>query len=373
MKKVKKYLPLALLAALPLAYRKLHARSLASQLDFEQLLLPDPFIPANDFYIPEESYSQMMADLVMPYLNAHSEIAVFETGHRIHYAHYRADQPIAAVVIAHGFAETLGRYAEVIYYFLKMGYEVYLPEHFGHGESEAGVADPSVVWVGDFNDYTADFSNFVKDIVRPKHPTLPIIGYGHSMGGAILATALMQHPNLCDAAIFNSPMFKVFFDQPEGLLYPLIQTLAKTKLNKAGIPLKTPLDHLKVPEFMPKKAAMHSQPRARYFHDLRILSDKPVRWLVSWGWLNESIQATHQIVKPENIEKIKIPLLMFESETDWFVDPIGIHQFASSAKNLTFYKVPGSYHEIYSETNNILVPYFNTINEFISHFLENRP
>lgn len=371
MSKIKKYLPLAMLAVIPIAYHKLHPSQPSSS---DQMLpLPETLIPTNDFYIPEEDYAQVMDEVVQPYLKAREEIATFHTSHCINYGYYKADRSTATVVISHGYAETLGRYAEVIYYFLKMGYDVYLPEHFGHGDSEAGVTDPAVVWVDDFNEYTFDFHYFIKTVVRPKNPTQPIIGYGHSMGGAILARALEQYPGLCNAAIFSSPMFRVFLVQSESLLFPLIQGLAKTSLNKSALPIETPLEHLKFKDFKPEKVAMHSLPRALYFHDLRIHADKPARWAVSWGWIYEAINGTHQIVKPQNVEKIQIPLMMFQSETDWFVDPRGMFQFAKTAKNLTFYKVPGSYHEIYSETNDIMVPYFNTINQFINNFIELNP
>lgn len=369
MSKLKKILPVALLAAAPIAYHQFNRKKLNAQQSAAGLKpLPLTMLPGNDFYIREDHFAQHMAEIVLPYITARAEVSAFRTTHSINYAYYRADRPSASVVISHGFAEYMGRYSEVIYYFLKMGYDVYIPEHFGHGDSDAGVTDPALVWVADFNEYTFDFYHFIKQIVRPKNPALPIIGYGHSMGGAILARTLEQYPDLCDAAIFTSPMFKVFLLQSEGLIFPLVQALGKAPLSKTSVPGKTPTENLKLGDFLPEKAAMHSQARGRYFHELRLSTGKPPRWAVSWGWLAEAIKATHQIVKPENIEKINIPLLMFESGQDWFVDPRGIAEFARYAKNLEFYKVAGSYHEIYSETDDIIVPYFNVINDFITKF-----
>lgn len=372
MGKSKSKLPLALLAAVPLAYRLSKKISHGQPVSERMALLPDTLIPGNDFYLTETNYSESMEQVVKPYLKQREEISSFRTTHRINYAYYKADEAHAALVISHGYAETLGRYAEAIYYFLKMGYDVFLPEHFGHGDSDAGAVSPSVVWVGDFNDYIYDLTYFIKTIVTERAPALPVIGFGHSMGGAILARALQQEPDLCAAAIFTSPMFKVYLFNAENYIYPLVQQIARTRLNKSPLPGKTRMENLKLGVFKPEKAATHSLNRGRYYHQQRINSAAAPRWAVSWGWLDEAVKATRELVKPNAVEKITIPILMFQSDTDWFVDTNGLQEFARYALDLEFYKVPDSYHEIYSETDKIIVPYFNKINEFIQHHLANR-
>ena len=59
----------------------------------------------------------------------------------IYYRTYRIPQAKAAIVISHGFCEFAEKYKEVIYYFLKNGYSVYVPEHRGHGYSDRIVVD----------------------------------------------------------------------------------------------------------------------------------------------------------------------------------------------------------------------------------------
>lgn len=77
-----------------------------------------------------------MQNGVEPYLAAHAEEFYWEreSGHPIHVLRYRAFRPRGVVVISHGFTENAEKYKEIVYYFIKEHFHVYLPEHCGHGK-----------------------------------------------------------------------------------------------------------------------------------------------------------------------------------------------------------------------------------------------
>ena len=60
---------------------------------------------------------------------------------KIHVQRYLAEKPKGVIIISHGFTEAAPKYDEMIYYFLKAGYHVYMPEHMGHGQSYRLTAD----------------------------------------------------------------------------------------------------------------------------------------------------------------------------------------------------------------------------------------
>ena len=74
-----------------------------------------------------------MQNGVEPYLAAHAEEFYWEreSGHPIHVLRYRAFRPRGVVVISHGFTENAEKYKEIVYYFIKEHFHVYLPEHCG--------------------------------------------------------------------------------------------------------------------------------------------------------------------------------------------------------------------------------------------------
>ena len=101
----------------------------------------------------------------------------------IYHQRWLPDGPArAALLVAHGYAEHSGRYANLVEYFVPRGYAVYALDHRGHGRS-----DGARVWIDDFGDYLADLKTFF-DLVRAEQPRGPIYLIGHSMG-AMIATA----------------------------------------------------------------------------------------------------------------------------------------------------------------------------------------
>lgn len=101
---------------------------------------------------------ERMQNGVEPYLAAHAEEFYWEreSGHPIHVLRYRAFRPRGVVVISHGFTENAEKYKEIVYYFIKEHFHVYLPEHCGHGKSYRLVDDPSLVYVDSYHRYVED-------------------------------------------------------------------------------------------------------------------------------------------------------------------------------------------------------------------------
>lgn len=362
----KKKAPWLILAAIPLVYQQLYRNILLNR-KRAGLQQPLPAITeaTEDFFLSEAGYSQAMDDTVLPYITKRKTKGSFHQGHRISYSIFQADEPRASVVISHGLGENIHRYAETIYYFLRMGYHVFIPEHYGHGESESGVEDNTLIWVDSFTTYTDDLSFFIKEIAKPKAPKLPLVIFGHSMGGAIATSLLEKEPAICDGAILSAPMMKILLLLPESLVYPLTGTLSKSPLQQIAFLGEKETMRLVESQLPLMRATTHSASRGSYAQELMSKIPYPPRWVISWGWAHEAMKTTHEIVLEENANKIKVPLLMFQAGTDFLVDPKGMFEFAAQLDDVEFYKVHGAFHEIYNETNQIIIPYFHKIQEFL--------
>ena len=138
--------------------------------------------------LQEKNYAERMQNGVEPYLAAHAEEFYWEreSGHPIHVLRYRAFRPRGVVVISHGFTENAEKYKEIVYYFIKEHFHVYLPEHCGHGKSYRLVDDPSLVYVDSYHRYVEDLL-FVARKAKAEACGLPLVLYSHSMGGGIAA------------------------------------------------------------------------------------------------------------------------------------------------------------------------------------------
>ena len=89
----------------------------------------------HNLIIPAEGYAEIMESAVLPYLAERKteKYCEREQGKKIFYLRCLADQPQGIVILSHGYTETADKHLENIYYFLRGGYHVFMPEHCGHG------------------------------------------------------------------------------------------------------------------------------------------------------------------------------------------------------------------------------------------------
>jgi alpha-beta hydrolase superfamily lysophospholipase len=103
------------------------------------------------------------------------------------------------VVLAHGYGEHIGRYEHVAAALVARGAAVYGPDHLGHGESEG-----EQVLVSDF-EHVVDDLGLVVDLARGRHPGLPLVLVGHSMGGLIATRYAQRHRDELSGLVLSGP------------------------------------------------------------------------------------------------------------------------------------------------------------------------
>jgi len=113
--------------------------------------------------------------------------------------------PLGLLLISHGLAEHSGRYGRFAQAMAARGFHVYAHDHRGHGRSRAPDAQLGLfAHRGGAEKVIADL-RAVREMAVARHPGLPVILFGHSMGGLIALNAAETHPELYDAlAVWNS-------------------------------------------------------------------------------------------------------------------------------------------------------------------------
>lgn len=105
------------------------------------------------------------------------------------------ENPKAIIQISHGMAEHIARYDDFASHLNQQGYIVYGDDHRGHGKT----GDKQGL-LGYFADEKG-FDLLVEDMhlltkhIQTKHPNLPIILFGHSMGSFIARNFLQKYSN----------------------------------------------------------------------------------------------------------------------------------------------------------------------------------
>jgi acylglycerol lipase len=116
--------------------------------------------------------------------------------------------PSGLIVLIHGMGEHFGRYRHVAEFFKSRGYATVGMDLRGHGRSggKRGHA-PSL-------DQLLDDIDLLLKKANDLYSGVPLILYGHSMGGNLAANYVIRRKPALKALILTSPYFRLAFDPP---------------------------------------------------------------------------------------------------------------------------------------------------------------
>ncbi|MDH4413046.1 MAG: alpha/beta hydrolase [Rhizobium sp.] len=128
------------------------------------------------------------------------------SGARLAYHHQTAETAARGIVlICHGLAEHSRRYQQFAAALSTQGYHVYAHDHRGHGETTAPDATLGLFARRDGVAKVISDVMAMRDLAIENHPGLPVILFGHSMGGLIALNVAAEHPQVFRAlTIWNS-------------------------------------------------------------------------------------------------------------------------------------------------------------------------
>jgi alpha-beta hydrolase superfamily lysophospholipase len=109
------------------------------------------------------------------------------------------------LLISHGLAEHSRRYAAFAREMSGHGFHVYAHDHRGHGQTTAPDAPLGRFAQRQGARLVADDLQAMRDVAAAAHPGLPVILFGHSMGGLIALNSAIDNPRgFAALAVWNS-------------------------------------------------------------------------------------------------------------------------------------------------------------------------
>lgn len=283
-------------------------------------------------------------------------------GSEIAYEYFLADNSKASIVLIHGFTEFYKKLYEMTWYFLNMGYNVFLYDQRGHGLSQREVDNLQLTHINNFDDYVRDLEHIINNVVKKAAPGLPIYLFGHSMGGAVVSLYLEQHSDEIERAILSSPMV---CPKTHGLPGGLVRKAATLYAKKEGWNAR----FRQSVTFNPNPSFNHSSDSsyARFKHNLdyRIRDERYQTSAFTNKWMCEALNVKKRLLNRRTIGKIQTRILIISAEKDRVVHTRPQHILSGILPNSTLIVMPGAKHTVYTASEPLLTSFYETVFDFL--------
>lgn len=314
--------------------------------------------------VTEENYFDIMKGKVEPFLDEYRQSDYFKgwDGNSLYYEKFIIPDAIGSIVILHGFTECTVKYREMIYYYILMGYNIFIYDQRGHGRSFRYAKNPETVSINKFEEYVNDAELFIDTVVKPASGELPLYLYAHSMGGAVAIQYLQKHDDVIAKAVLTAPMVLC---KTAGLPTNFALFIARTftllgKGHDSVVGSKGFNPDRKYTE-----SNNTSEIRFKYIHGNKS-ADKQIQTCdASYKWLREAVLVSRRNLDPKLCAKIKTPILVCQAEDDGSVYSEKEDDFIKLVKGGKLVHFKDSRHEIFGSSDSVVLYYVNTIEEFL--------
>lgn len=312
--------------------------------------------------IREAQYEEMMTQVVEPGLadiREEMELAL-PGGGALHTEVYNRYDAKGAVVILHGYTESAEKLREMAWYFVSEGYSVFAPDHRGHGRSVRAVEDTSITHVDRFADYLHDLEVLMEQVVRPRMGSLPLYLYAHSMGGALGAFALIEHPAWFARAVLTAPMIApVTSPLPRRAAAALGSAFCLLGKGRERAFVGRPFDPARETF---EQSHDTSRVRFDYYQRKRVARPELQNCSPTYSWVREAASVTEPLLA--RAHTIRTPVLLCQAMQDSIVRLREQEIFISRVNNGTLKRFDAK-HELYFSHDAVMDEYVNAVVGFI--------
>jgi alpha-beta hydrolase superfamily lysophospholipase len=233
-------------------------------------------------------------------------------------------KPKALILYVHGLGSHSGRLDHWAERFVnkQIGFIAY--DQRGHGKSDGKRGHPTKI------KYLIDDVKSMVEILRKEFPDVPLVLYGHSMGGTIAINYVISATQTVDALITTSPWLKLAKPPSAGL----IKILKPLLMIAPGINISNGLD---------AKDISRDEEEVKKYADDPLVHDK-----ICIGLFNSTYEAGFNALR--NVYKINCPFLIMHGTGDKITSAKASEEYVMNTSDRTRLKLwEDSYHELHHE------------------------
>ncbi len=273
-------------------------------------------------------------------------------------------QPRGSILFMPGRGDIYEKYIETLVHWQAHGWNVTAADWRGQGGSGRMSDHRYVGHIEDFTLWIDDISAFWSDW-KASLPG-PHIAVGHSMGGHLIARAIIERRIDPVAAVLSAPMLGL-----KGLGLPVsfghMVTRMMRGLGKPERPAWKVSEKPASPLAIRQTLLTHDNDR--YADELHWWGQRPelVMGPASWHWVERAYESTRKINAPGGWESVPMPMLLIGTSADQLVDNKATMAAAAripDAQMLSFGRE--ARHEVLREADPIRDKVLQTIDEFLA-------
>ncbi|MBO5726608.1 MAG: alpha/beta hydrolase [Clostridia bacterium] len=316
-----------------------------------------PLIEENEYL---SRIGEILKDL-KPYKTV-EKVAGFDSA-ELYLERYVRPENTANIVRLHGFTEFSEKYTEMIWYYFNLNMNVFIYDQRGHGFSHRGVDDIKLIHVSSFYDYVKDLDTIIENQVKVYGKDLPIYLFSHSMGGAVAALYVAEHPEKIEKSVMSSPMIS-----PKTHNIP--RKLVMWKANKHGVsdgwenrfPYASDFD----PDVNFKDTVDGSEVRFNWIFKLRLATPEYQSASATNRWMWEALNVQDLILKHKNLKNTNTQVLILSAGNETVVKNKLQLKYAKKINNCEFVTIDGAKHNLFISSGEMLHNYYNRVFTFLS-------
>ena len=269
------------------------------------------------------------------------------------------------IFLQSGRTEFIEKYYEVISEFIDRGYAVAMMDWRGQGLSSRVSKNIRIGHIDNFKTFDDDFIKIVEECFKTRCPS-PFIGFGHSMGGCLLASYFISEKNLLEKCILCAPMVSVRANAMSRRIVKLLGLL--DNIGYGSFPMQKPSWDSEdgwIEEPFEDNAL--TTDRKRFERSFKFLKKCPELGVkgITVGWLKHALNRTNQFKKIQWNIAIKRPLLLLDATEDKLVNS-HLNKELLGQSELVEIKSLKSQHEIMMETDEIRDEAWKSIDNFLN-------
>lgn len=253
--------------------------------------------------------------------------------------------PKGILIVCHGFGEHIMMYKEFAQYLTDNNYACVIYDQRGHGEMD-NISDRSKKFgiIPNYKSFLDDI-DVISNTIMSLHPGVPLILYGHSMGGNIAVNYLLnkdQHRFKC--AILETPWLRLYRPFPDFVV-TVARILAKLS------PKLAITNKLNVNDITRDKQRKNEIKDDELYHNR-----------ISFQMFVDITDAGEKAMK--NATNLTIPTLLICAGEDKIVCAKAIKEFNDETNsNVSLKRYEDAYHAVHSDINK--KTYFEDITKFL--------